>query len=364
MSVRLATAWQLTRDTFRQANASGIAWMMFAVTGLCVLLCLSVSVSGDVELHGHDEPPLFLPAASPRTVVPSIALVLAGAGPFETAALTAAGAGVWHSFEVNPAEARREGVDTIGGQVSLAFGAVSFPVGRERDDAVRFIELLLAGGVAGMLGLLLALVWTAGFMPTYLEPSAASVLLAKPDPRWLLLLGKYLGVVVFVAFHVTLFVILTWLALGVRTGVWDATYWHCIPLLLMQFAIFYSFSVLLAVLTRSTVACVFGAVLFWLLAWGINYGNVMAHAVPEGQSLPGFTLLLTDAAYWISPKPIDAGLILFNSLDAQQHFDKPEVFRLLEAGRVFSPWWSILSSLLITVALLALSAYEFEATDY
>ncbi len=48
------------------------------------------------------------------------------------------------------------------------------------------------------------------------------------------------------------------------------TYWWCIPLLLLQFAIFYSFSVLLGVITRSTVACVFGAVLFWLLAWGIN----------------------------------------------------------------------------------------------
>ena len=77
-------------------------------------------------------------------------------------------------------------------------------------------------------------------------------------------------------FQVTLFVLLTWLALGARTGVWSVTYWWCIPLLLLQFAIFYSFSALLAVVTRSTVACAFGSVLFWLLAWGINYGSVMA----------------------------------------------------------------------------------------
>ena len=64
------------------------------------------------------------------------------------------------------------------------------------------------------------------------------------------------------------------------------TYWWCIPLLLLQFAIFYSFSVLLAVITRSTVACVFGSVLFWLLAWGINYGCVMARGVLETQYLP------------------------------------------------------------------------------
>ena len=134
--------------------------------------------------------------------------------------------------------------------------------------------------------------------------------------------------------------------------------------MVLQFAILYSFSVLLAVYTRSTVACVFGSVLFWLLARGINYGSPRARGLGESQSVPPFTLALTEAAYWISPKPIDAGLILFNSLDALHHFEKPAVFQLLESGRGFSPVLSILSSLLITGVLLALSTYEFKATDY
>ena len=62
-------------------------------------------------------------------------------------------------------------------------------------------ELILAGGIAGTFGLLLTLVWTAGFVPTFLDPSAASVLLAKPSPRWQLLLGKYFGVLAFVGFQ-------------------------------------------------------------------------------------------------------------------------------------------------------------------
>ena len=221
--------------------------------------------------------------------------------------------------------------------MTLAFGAVSFPVSRERGDAVTFLELLLAGGFAGTVGVLLTLVWTAGFVPTMLDPSAASVLLAKPVARRQLLFGKYFGVLMFVGFQVVLFVALTWLALGVRTNVWSMTYWWCVPLLLLQFAIFYSFSVLLAVITRGTVACVFGSVLFWLMAWGINYGCVMARGSLEAQYLPAGTLALTEAAYWISPKPIDAGLILFNALDAQRHFEKPAVFNLLESGqRIFT----------------------------
>ena len=134
-----------------------------------------------------------------------------------------------------------------------------------------------------------------------------------------------------------LFIGLTWLALGVRTSVWDPAYWWSVPLLLIQFAIFYSFSVLLAVVTRSTVACVFGCVLFWLLAWGVNYGGVMVREMPNSQTLPSSTAALAQAAYWITPKPIDAGLILFNALNAQEHFEKPSVYKLVESvARLFT----------------------------
>src|ERR1022692_4951362 len=95
------TLKQLIRDTFRQAWASGIFGMMLAVTAICVVLCLSVSVSGDVVLHS-DEQPLFLA----RDAAP------------------------------------KEGLDPVTGQMSLAFGAISFPVARERADSVRFLELI------------------------------------------------------------------------------------------------------------------------------------------------------------------------------------------------------------------------------
>ena len=59
-------------------------------------------------------------------------------------------------------------------------------------------------------------------------------------PRWSLLAGKFLGVLVFVAAQNALFVGGTWLALGVRTSVWDPTYFLCIPMLLLHFAVFFS----------------------------------------------------------------------------------------------------------------------------
>ncbi len=350
MNVRFSfnTLIQLIRDTFRQSNASGVCWMMFAVTAVCVVLCLSVTVSGDVSLDGDDEPALFLPPGVPAAVAQSAAV---------DPKLVAAAA-------IDPAVAKHDGIETLSGRMSLAFGAVSFPVSRQRKDAVFFLELVLAWGVAGTFGLLMALVWTAGFLPSFLDPSAASVLLAKPVARWQLLLGKYVGVLTFVGFHVFFFVALTWLALGIRTQVWNATYWWCIPLLLLQFAFFYSFSLLLAVISRSTVACVFGSVLYWLLAWGINYGYVMARGMQETQYVPAGTLALAQVGYWIFPKPIDAGLILFNALGALGDFDKPALFALLESGSAFSPCTSLCSSVLLTLVLLGASTYEFSTTDY
>ncbi len=337
---------QLTRDTFRQACASGVCWMMLAITATCFVLCLSVSVSGDVSLSAEDEPALFLPQPPPDTVASRLAEQPAA------------------RLDIDPAAARHDGIETVSGRMSLAFGAVSFPIFRTRSEAVFFLELVLAWGVAGTFGVLLALVWTAGFVPSFLEPSSASVLLAKPIARWQLLIGKYFGVLAFVAFQVVLFVLLTWVGLGLRTNVWNITYWRCIPLLLLQFAIFYSFSMLIAVITRSTVASVFGSVIFWLLGWGINYGYVMARGVLETQHVPYGTLALAEVAYWIFPKPIDAGLIVFNSLGALGDFDKPTVFRLLESGSSFSPCASIASSLVFLGMLLAISVHEFNATDY
>ena len=151
-----------------------------------------------------------------------------------------------------------------------ASGCSSSTIGKNRTDSVRLIQLWLAGVLADTVGVLLALLWTAGFLPTFLEPQAVTVLLAKPAPRWALLVGKYLGVVLFVALHAALFVAGTWIGIGVSTGVWDAAYWLAVPLLVVNFAVFYAFSAFLAVCTRSTVVAVFGTLLFWVLCWAMN----------------------------------------------------------------------------------------------
>src|SRR5205823_2783188 len=215
----LSIRW-LVRDTFRQSLATGVFWAMLAVSALCILVCLTA--------NADDIPNLPTDGTTPERITRE------------------------EAKKYDPEEVAKSGVVVTDGRVTLLFGAFSYHSNRWREDAVRELQLMLAGFVADGVGLLLALVWTAGFLPAFLDPAAATVLLAKPAPRWSLLAGKYLGVVIFVGLQAAVFVLGTWAALGLRTGVWDMRYLWCLPVLVCHFAIFFSFSTFLAVWTRST----------------------------------------------------------------------------------------------------------------
>src|SRR5262249_43977794 len=152
------------------------------------LFCLSVSVEGKAQLPvspGEDR--FALPATDPQ------------------------------AKKLGSEGLRKEGVDEAGGRLYLGFGIIQPITGRDREDAVRFLQIWLAGAVADTIGIFLVLIWTAGFLPTFLDPNQVTVLLAKPVPRWSLLVGKYFGVLAFVAVQATVFVLGTWLALGIKT---------------------------------------------------------------------------------------------------------------------------------------------------
>jgi ABC-type transport system involved in multi-copper enzyme maturation permease subunit len=330
---KTAIGW-LIRDTFRQSLAYGICWILLGVSVLAIGVCASADVTGSVELAAPGENPDFLPRNDRDT----------------------------H----DPAKLKKSGVVVVAGDLTLAFGAIRIPLARDAHGAVHFLQLVLAGGVADTLGLLLALVWTAGFLPGFLDGRSISVLLAKPAPRWVLLAGKYIGVLTFVLCHAALFVGGTWLAIGLRTHVWDLTYLWCIPLLLLHFAVFFSMSLLLAVCTRSTVVCVFGSILFWFMTWGLNYGrHVLAAsntALPEGHFSNGL-MWLVDVGYWILPKPADFSVLLFNALDAKDYFGPLFDLKSLQAHG-FSIGLSIATSLAFTAYTLFASARRFATIDY
>ena len=327
----IRTVRWMIRDTLRQSMATKLFWVMLAATLVCVGLCASVSVHGDAAQASAYDLPAVLP--------------------------------VEEAAKIGEDKLKADGVRVVSGEVTLLFGAVKAPVGRSREDSVRMIELWLVGAIADTAGVLLALLWTAGFLPTFLEPQSATVLLAKPAPRWSILLGKYLGVVLFVGLFATLFIGGTWTALGLRTDVWFGAYWIAIPLLIINFGVYYAVSAFLAVWTRSTVVSAFGTLLFWIVCWAINFTHVRIQAVPI-EALTPVSQFLLDTAYWVLPKPLDLGGIFFDAMQATGFSQKvPELEMIQNAGR-FNPELSVATSAGFAAVVLGTAAYEFHQTDY
>ncbi len=330
----LAIGWMI-RDTIRQSLASRLFWAMLVLSSICILFCLSVEVKEVPRLP-------LAPGETPYAVPKSDQQVK----------------------KLGTAGAVNEGVDIIGGdELSLGFGAFKISTNRGKEDSVRFLQVWLAGLLAGTAGIFLAIIWTAGFLPSFLDPNHATVLLAKPVPRWSLLLGKMLGVLVFVFLQSTFFVLGTWMALGIGTGVFDARYLLAIPILLLHFAVFYSFSAMLAVWTRSTVVCVFGTLLFWVLCWGMNFGRhaMIAHE-PVGMSEG--SRFLVEVGYWVLPKPADLNVVLDDALETRGFAaGVPEIASAQAKGRLNLPL-SVLASLLFAGAMFGIAAYELRKAEY
>jgi ABC-type transport system involved in multi-copper enzyme maturation permease subunit len=295
----------LVRDTFRQTLAEGVTQLALLLSVLSILACLTVTI----------EPAALPPEEKPRQ------------------------------------------------EVRALFGVVRFEVAGERAEAVDALQGNLASLVADTVGVLLLLLWTAAVLPSFLAPSAIAVLLAKPVPRWSLLAGKCLGVFVFASLHALLFVGGTWLALGWRTGL-KADYLLCLPLVLLQFTVFFSFSVLLAVATRNTVACVFGTFVFWLFCWAMNFGRHAVRSTPDLQGVTGSLGGSVEFSYWLLPRPLDMHLILTQALGVETPTGGLINLTLLIERGYWAPALSVLASLLFAAVLFLVAVYDFLTADY
>jgi ABC-type transport system involved in multi-copper enzyme maturation permease subunit len=317
-------------NTFRQAMASSVFWLLLGFSALAIVFCLGLSVEGADNLRPEDD---FL--YHPKTDEPLT-------GPTNDL-----------------------------GSMSLFFGAFTVSLPRDRESGVHLIQVILGSWLAGGVGLLVMLVWTAGFIPEALQPENASVQFAKPVPRWLFAAGAYVGVLCFVAFHAIVFFLGTWLAMSARTGVWLPGYLLGLPLLVIHFAAIYSVSVLLGVWTRSTVAAALGSILFWVVCLMVNDGRHAAVALPQlspqSPPLSSLSLFVIEATYWVLPKPADFFHILGQALSAQSHMataSRAPEFTAVESMGRFAAGAAIWTTLLFSALPLVWAGRRLNKIDY
>jgi len=196
-------------------------------------------------------------------------------------------------------------------KISIMFGTWEIETdsltiaGELRKDIIAWIVVDgIMDTVLGWIGVILALIATAGFIPNLMSRGAIDVMLSKPIPRWKLFWGKYLGSMAFVGVHATIFIVLTFLVCGTRWGVWLPGYLLSIPLMVLLFSYLYCISALVAIQTRSSVAAVLVTLGAWVCIAGIQITDDRFASDPAWQHYQS-AYTASRVVRWIVPKTED-----------------------------------------------------------
>lgn len=180
-----------------------------------------------------------------------------------------------------------------------------------RQHIIGVVVYALTYTVLGWMGVILMVIATAGMFPRMLDSGVIDILASKPMSRPKLFLLKYFASMVFVLFHATVFVGLTFLVMGLRWGVWVPGYLLSVFLLVILFSYIFCVSVLVGVKTRSTAA----AILISLGAWFLFTAPFNTLQVVEKfPSLKEKTRVYQglQVARWILPKTAEIPYIAAN----------------------------------------------------
>lgn len=197
------------------------------------------------------------------------------------------------------------------GVVSILFGTweveterFTGPSGLRVDRISIIIVDYIMDLMLGFFGVMLAIVASAGFIPSMLERGGIEVVVSKPLPRWQIFLGKYLGTLVFVLFQAAVFIGLTFLVAGLRWHAWLPGYLLCIPLVTVLFSYLYCITALMGLLYRNALIAVLVTVGCWVAFFGIQRLGDAFNAYPEWKENRALYYTV-NTARWIVPKTTD-----------------------------------------------------------
>jgi ABC-type transport system involved in multi-copper enzyme maturation permease subunit len=233
-------------------------------------------------------------------------------------------------------------IDVVEG----ALATVSLFGKEMRSQEVRDIVLGVQGALAAFLygfGLFLAVFASAGLIPTVFEPGRIELLLSKPVRRYHILLGRYLGNLLVIAFNMLYLVISVWLILGIKTDIWTHQFLYSAGLTIFVFAVLLTIVLLIAVLSESAV-----------LATMVTFGVMIAGLIVAQKST--IERLLTSE--WSR----DVVRVLYYALP--KVWDLGNISRKLVTGVPIEDWMPVWSSALFGVVILGTGLLVFSRRNY
>jgi ABC-type transport system involved in multi-copper enzyme maturation permease subunit len=255
-----------------------------------------------------------------------------------------------------------------GHEITLFFGAYSARLPMSLAIFLVFVEVMVADWIGGFFGVMLAIIFTAGFVPGMLQKGTLDLILAKPVQRPVIILAKYLGGLFYVAIPATVLVGGCWLVISWRSGFYNFGFLSAIGVLITIFAVLYSFALLMGVLTRSTIA----SILLTIGLWFFSFAVAQTHQVFENSESFGFTAppMVAKAVEKVRlglPRTSElAGVTNYYILKGNLG---PELEAMLEGAgqtRKIEPNWVSLaiSSFGFIAVMLAMACWTFSKRDY
>jgi ABC-type transport system involved in multi-copper enzyme maturation permease subunit len=196
------------------------------------------------------------------------------------------------------------------------------------------------------LGLLFAIFSSASFVPVLLEKGNIDIFLSKPISRTQLLIGKYLGVVLYVFINIFILITGIWLIISVKFGYWDTSFLTLSVMITFAFAVLYALIMFFGVLTKSSVLGMMVAYLIFLILSPVMllYREKLHEFVSSE-----FIKTLLDGLYFIIPQTAEImGLALLD----------------LAIGKGIVKFQPVITSFLFLILFLVFSLSLFKRKDF
>lgn len=249
-------------------------------------------------------------------------------------------------------------------QFVLLFGLYTTPMLFPIGGVVSGIQIAIVDYLAGWVGVTIAVIFTAGFVPNMMRKGSIDLLLVKPISRPTLLLYKYLGGLLFVALNAAFLVGASWVVFGFTLGNWNPWYLASAGVLLFYFAVLYSLSVLVGVLTQSPLTAILVTLGFWVFMSVVNLAYTLVHSNQLSIEMPQAVVTVIDAIHFILPRLSDLSALnqeallrangLLGTLDQQRRQMTVE----------FSWTETLATSFAFVVVMLSLACWRFTRRDY
>jgi ABC-type transport system involved in multi-copper enzyme maturation permease subunit len=213
-------------------------------------------------------------------------------------------------------------------------------------ERINAIVLTIIINPLANLGLLLAIFSSASFIPVLLEKGNIDLFLSKPVSRVQLLIGKYLGVVLYVFINIFILVLGVWLIISIKFGYWDASFLTLSIVITFVFAVLYALILFFGVLTKSSILGMMIAYLIFLILSPLMllYKEKLNELV-SGELIKA----LLDGLYFIIPQTAELmGTVLID----------------LSMGKGIVNIQPVLTSFLFLILFLVFSLFLFRRKDF